>query len=313
MTSLPPPSDNSTKRVPRSDKPLYKKWWFWVLVMPLVGGIVGNLIPDKSARNSNNSGKNSKESPTTVQTTTTTTTILPEVMYQDILKLNIDSASESKEICNKLSKSIETQQKSTTKHLKLLKGVDGNAYRVKEFLDSVSWTIVDQEGTFTFGLETIAAEQLSGVTVSPPTRAMNMAFLIDSLATCNLAIAYSEALAQSVSVNEFVAQFRARVQNLPWYPEGFGIFSNGIAYRWLENGEYRCSYGNHCWGMYVVVQNGCPTSLYVEITILDGAGTNIGYTNDIANRVRAGDKVKLVFEDFTPGARSARVAEISCY
>ena len=65
--------------------------------------------------------------------------------------------------------------------------------------------------------------------------------------------------------------------------------------------------------MEIIAREGCPTSLYAEITILDSAGTNIGFTNDTTSGLGAGQKAKLVFEDFTPGAQSARLAEVSCY
>ena len=102
---------------------------------------------------------------------------------------------------------------------------------------------------------------------------------------------------------------------LPWYPEGFNEYDDDaeIAWRWLDNGEYSCAYGDHCWGMVVIARNGCPSSLYAEITVLDSGGTNIGFTNDTTSGLGAGQKANLVFEDFTPGAKSARLAKISCY
>jgi hypothetical protein len=65
--------------------------------------------------------------------------------------------------------------------------------------------------------------------------------------------------------------------------------------------------------MSIIAREGCPSSLYAEITILDSSGTNIGYTNDTTSGLGAGQKAKMVFETFEPGAKNARLAEISCY
>jgi hypothetical protein len=102
---------------------------------------------------------------------------------------------------------------------------------------------------------------------------------------------------------------------LPWYPEGFNEYDGDpqIAWRWLDTSEFSCSYGDQCWGMMVIAREGCPSSAYVEITIIDNNGTNIGFTNDTTSSLGAGQKAKLVFEDFTTGAESARLAKISCY
>ena len=116
------------------------------------------------------------------------------------------------------------------------------------------------------------------------------------------------------SSNSVTAQTTKKIV-LPWYPEGFNEYAGDsqIAWRWLEKGEYSCSYGDHCWGMAIIAREGCPSSLYVEIAILDSSDTNIGYTNDTTSGLGAGQKAKLVFEDFTAGAKSARLTEISCY
>ena len=117
------------------------------------------------------------------------------------------------------------------------------------------------------------------------------------------------------SLNSVTAQTTKKVV-LPWYPEGFTEYEGDsqIAWRWLDFGsEYSCSYGDYCWGMSIISRDGCPSSLYAEITILDSSGTNIGFTNDTTSGLGAGQKAKMIFETFTAGANTARLAKISCY
>jgi len=119
----------------------------------------------------------------------------------------------------------------------------------------------------------------------------------------------------SSSSNSVTAQTTKKIV-LPWYPEGYTEYEGDsqIAWRWLKPGsEYSCSYGNYCFGMSIIAREGCPSSLYAEITILDSSGTNIGYTNDTTSGLGASQKAKMVFETFEPGAKNARLAEISCY
>jgi hypothetical protein len=118
----------------------------------------------------------------------------------------------------------------------------------------------------------------------------------------------------NVSSNSVTPQTTKKVV-LPWYPEGFNEYEGDsqIAWRWLDKGEYSCSYGDHCWGMSIIAREGCPSMVYAEISILDESDSNIGFTNDTTSGLSAGQKAKLVFEDFTPGAKSARLAKISCY
>jgi hypothetical protein len=63
----------------------------------------------------------------------------------------------------------------------------------------------------------------------------------------------------------------------------------------------------------IITKNGCPTSLYGEIAILDNADTQIDYTNDTASSVLPGQKVKLTFDSFNEQSKKARLTKLSCY
>jgi hypothetical protein len=100
-----------------------------------------------------------------------------------------------------------------------------------------------------------------------------------------------------------------------WIPSNFGTFSgdNNVAYRWLENDEFDCGYGDSCWGIMIMSKQGCPNGLYAELSILDRDDVQVGYTNDSVGSALPLQKTKMIFETFEDSAHSARVSDISCY
>jgi len=101
-------------------------------------------------------------------------------------------------------------------------------------------------------------------------------------------------------------------------PEGYSLERTsrgeniGVAWSRPSRGECR-GYDVTCFAVDVVTEHGCPRSLYASITILSKTNDNIGWTNDTAQGVEAGEKVRLVFRTYERGAASARLAEVSCY
>jgi len=107
---------------------------------------------------------------------------------------------------------------------------------------------------------------------------------------------------------------RATVVPAWWPSDLLGHEGDLTAWRWLKKSEFDCTYSDvSCWGMKVITRDGCPSSLYVELSILDSSGTAIGYTNDTVGSVAARQEAKLVFDTFEEDAEKARLAEISCY
>jgi hypothetical protein len=100
-----------------------------------------------------------------------------------------------------------------------------------------------------------------------------------------------------------------------WIPAEFNIWTDdpNVAWRWLEDNEYKCTLGDSCWGMMVIAKDGCNRSLYAEVSILDKNKVQIGYTNDAASQALPMQKTKLIFNTFEDDAHTARLARISCY
>lgn len=88
----------------------------------------------------------------------------------------------------------------------------------------------------------------------------------------------------------------------------------GVGVEWEKPTRAECrGSGVTCFAMNVVTEQSCPRSLYASITLFNSAGNNIGWTNDTAQGVQAGEKVRMVFDTYERGVESARVAEINCY
>lgn len=101
-------------------------------------------------------------------------------------------------------------------------------------------------------------------------------------------------------------------------PEGYTrqVTDRGdqLGVKWMTPNRSECTgSGVTCFGLSVVSEKGCPRNLYVSVTLLSKTGENIGWTNDTAQGVQAGEPVRLVFETYERGAATSRIAEVNCY
>lgn len=93
-------------------------------------------------------------------------------------------------------------------------------------------------------------------------------------------------------------------------PAGFNDSGDGIAYRFIENGEcemFRCA------RVEVVALRDCPTAVYVEANTLDAQQRVVGMTNDMVSALRAGERAILDIVAIEDDARSFRLTDFSCY
>lgn len=101
-------------------------------------------------------------------------------------------------------------------------------------------------------------------------------------------------------------------------PSGFDLVSTGrgrsVGVAWDEPTDAECrGSGTTCFAINVISEADCPRNLYVSITLLGEGGDNIGWTNDTAQGVQAGERTRLVFDTYERGVTSARIAEVNCY
>ena len=270
--------------------------------------------------NSGVSNESKENTPrTTVAVTVYSYTTLPQIDWVEILKSGVVADELSQSLCQGLDSLMSKQSRIIGDRLKATDKPSEDAFESADYLKSIDWSGFKHK-------ENIMAEQLAlsdPVLVSAssitPTTNQSKDFLKDTLIFCtvdqeSLSVFSARLLAEATSLDNRLVWMQSQAQNLPWYPKGYlAYYDPDIAWRWLDRNEFRCAYGNQCWGISIIAREGCPTSLYAEITILDGGGANIGYTNDLTSGLLKGQEGRLVFEDFTPGADSARLSEISCY
>jgi hypothetical protein len=99
--------------------------------------------------------------------------------------------------------------------------------------------------------------------------------------------------------------------DISWIPSGFTQQDNDTAIRWRKGSEINCDYRDSCYQMELVAKNGCRT-LYVELTRLDSAGNNVGYTNDTTSNLQPNQKAILTFSAFEED-KSAQISKVNCY
>ena len=100
-----------------------------------------------------------------------------------------------------------------------------------------------------------------------------------------------------------------------WIPSNFDSWSadSNVAWRWLKANEYACEYGDGCWGMMLIAKSGCPSGLYVELSLLDKNDVQVGYTNETVGSALPMQKTKMIFNSFEESAESGRISKINCY
>ncbi len=97
-------------------------------------------------------------------------------------------------------------------------------------------------------------------------------------------------------------------------PAGYStaVTDNGVPIGIKWHDRPRCDLGDWCFAADIVTSVNCP-HFYASITLLDKSGTNIGWTNDSAQGIVAGEKTSLNFHGYQSGVTSARIAETKCY
>jgi hypothetical protein len=87
-----------------------------------------------------------------------------------------------------------------------------------------------------------------------------------------------------------------------WYPKGYAEYSDGIAVKFDNSVIGNCLSNNGCWGLRVIVRDGCASELYVEGNVLDSSGAALGITNATVGSLPATGKANLVLEDLYSGS-----------
>lgn len=280
--------------------PFYRQWWIWVVL-----GLVALLLVPK--------GGGQGEKVTTTSDVTNSLETVPATPWNEILKPGVVGSEIGNALCPDLTSFVTAQLQVINDRLTQSEEFMNDPFDSAAYLEKIDWESFQHEDDALSRQLEISTPALSSNSSTIPTAEQSKAFLEDTLALCGLENDAQTLMTTAMRLDTRLQSMQVKANNLPWYPKGFSTYDDEIAYRWLEPGEFSCAYGDHCWGMLITAKNGCPQSLYAEITILDSAGSNIGFTNDTTSGLSPSQQAKLIFEDFTPGARKARLSEISCY
>jgi hypothetical protein len=104
----------------------------------------------------------------------------------------------------------------------------------------------------------------------------------------------------------------------PWLPEGFTKVSDVASksnvkagYQWTAAPESACEGATGCTAMTIIPAKACE-SLFVNLTIEDADGNNIGFTNSMATNVAKYQSAKMTFSTYVEGVQKFRIQEVSC-
>ena len=254
---------------------------------------------------------------------TTTTTSVPKFSYKDFLVTGVVVSDEWAPTCTDISKVIKEKNKKYDALIASGKKLGSDPYSAQSLTQKVSWWNVNTAFVEDVKKEvtTIVSRvypnfmTAAGIEVVNTENGASMIEEIDRdvLTSCDLLTALTDVQSKARILEGIRINVQSAAGNVPWYPKGYSEFESGIAYKWLSTGQFSCSYSSSsCWGMSVTSQSGC-SSLYVEITILDSQGNNIGYTNDTTSGLQPGQNAKMIFDSFENNASKARLAKVSCY
>lgn len=101
------------------------------------------------------------------------------------------------------------------------------------------------------------------------------------------------------------------VPDLSWVPAGFTPFDPDFAYEFEDDPECSTSLVS-CFGVRVASRSTCPTSIYVELQLLNARGDVVGFTNDLLPPLESGQVGLAQLETFDESIDSGNLSVIRC-
>ena len=217
--------------------------------------------------------------------------------------------------CSRYKAVIDRWNGQATVDLAASGGVTNDPFAAADYRDRTTWLLTtDHASRLQVQVRAISTRRLRGLVRSRHlTPKMIGRFTADALFVCKELAAYKNTLGLVRSLDARAVEIVTEADLKPWYPKGFNEFSDGIAWRWQSNPSCDTGLGAACWGIDLVVRDGCPTSVYAEVNISNTAGTAVDYSNDTLGGLESGQTGQVTFESFDSGAHTVRLSDISCY
>lgn len=284
----------------RSDRPWWKKKRF---VIPLGLLILGIFLPDSSTETSSQTSSaevapSASPSPTKAD---------PMADAQSI----VEAASVG---CPKFVKTLKSLNSTWVANNKLAEPASSDPYKAQKSRNKNTWMVEGKASAEFAQLAKTTLLPYVGEKTFSDAQFMQLGAML--AAKCGVSDMWDEAKSSAELLDGNVQRVIAAAGNVPWYPEGYSLWGadENVAWRWLKSSEYRCSYSSgSCWGVSVITELGCPSSLYAELSISDRAGNAIDYTNAVLRGLQPGQKGKLIFDTFNDSAKTGRLIKINCY
>jgi hypothetical protein len=103
---------------------------------------------------------------------------------------------------------------------------------------------------------------------------------------------------------------RSRAARAPWWPPGYELIADGVAYQALAPNEYSCDLFG-CLKIRVVTREGCGT-LYIEEKIYDARGQVVDFSNDVLSGLAPNEVGIMEFTVTDDGPHKLRITDVTC-
>lgn len=245
--------------------------------------------------------------------------------YVQVLPAGMSKQRAVTPLCTKYTHAIATWQATAQRRLDATQGVSvSDPYADWNFVHQkgMGWLHARAQQTYFGALERLAHTRLLAI-AGPKrryvTNTMVSRFSTDSLYLCHDGQAWKRTSAALNRLDSRTSRLLSMAAAKPWYPKGYHPYGDGtIAFQW-DNKISKCQdaysvSGEYCWGMRIITQRGCPSSVYASISILQGQAA-IDFSNDTLAGLDPGQVGELAFQAFenTSSQLTGQLKEIDCY
>ena len=244
-------------------------------------------------------------SPTAVPSPTT-------VQYRDRLT---GTTLTNEAICTDYSAVLDEYEGITSRRLAKLEEKSSDAYSAASLVNNATWIDEDLGADFENAIAVIDDGALTLATGGNTDGIDDTdAFAAAAIAECGLTSRISQVREQVSEVSSKAAEISALASQRPWYPKGFFEITEGFAGKWIRGASDPCGYGPRCtyWTLDVVGENGCPSSVYVEVNFTRN-GSVVDWGNDSLPSLNSMQKGRLQFYTYDLPVDSIQIADVSCF